>query len=52
MTRNVETGKNHNIIREMKRLQNDIMEINEMRWPGTGQVTVNKHSVYYGAEVS
>lgn len=42
-----QTGKIHNAIKEMKRLNIDILGIRKMRWTGTGKCTVDDHMVYY-----
>lgn len=47
-----EPGKIHNTIKEMKRLNISILGISEMRWPGSGKVTVDDHIVYYSGEDS
>lgn len=33
-----ETGKIHNEVNEMKRLNTEIFEISEIQWPNSGQV--------------
>lgn len=45
-----EGGKLHNTIQEMKRLNIEIMEISEMRWPGTGECCVDNHTIYYSGK--
>lgn len=42
-----ETGKIHNAIKEMKRMQIDILGVSEMRWPGTGECNIDGYQVYY-----
>lgn len=42
-----EAGKIHNTIREMKRLNIDIMGISEMRWPGSGEYQIDEYTIYY-----
>lgn len=42
-----ESGKTHNAIKEMRRLQVDILGICEMRWPGSGERNMEHHKIYY-----
>ena len=42
-----ESGKVHNIIKEMKRLDIQIMGIGETWWPNTGQCNIQDHEVYH-----
>lgn len=42
-----ESGKLHNTIEEMSRMQIDILGISEMRWPGVGKQRTNGATVYY-----
>lgn len=45
-----ETGKVHNTIKEMKRLNIKILGISEMRWPGRGRTIVDGHTIYYSGD--
>ena len=46
-------GKVHNVILELKRLNISILGISEMRWPGSGDIWVDEHRVFYsGGESS
>ncbi|KAL1446308.1 hypothetical protein WDU94_012325 [Cyamophila willieti] len=40
-------GNIHTAVKEIKRMNVDIMGISEMRWPGAGVVEVDKYRVYY-----
>lgn len=42
-----ESGKTHNVIKEMKRLHVQIMGLSETRWPDAGECTIQDHWVYY-----
>ncbi|XP_060519748.1 craniofacial development protein 2-like [Cylas formicarius] len=42
-----EAGKVHNAIKEMRRLNIEILGISEMRWPRSGQVQIEGHQVLY-----
>lgn len=41
------SGKAHNVIREMKRLNIDFLGISGMRWPNNGHCVIDQHHVYY-----
>lgn len=45
-----QSGKIHNTIKEMKRLEISILGISEMRWPGAGRCVVDDYTVYYSGE--
>lgn len=47
-----ESGKIHNTIQEMKRLNISLLGISEMRWPGSGRIKIEDHVVYYSGEDS
>ncbi|XP_008476273.1 craniofacial development protein 2-like [Diaphorina citri] len=40
-------GKTDNAIKEMKRMNIDILGISEMRWPDTGEVDLEGHRAFY-----
>lgn len=40
-----ERGKVHNAIREMKRLNIEILGISELRWPGIGERNLSEHGM-------
>ncbi|GJQ81433.1 hypothetical protein Trydic_g14590 [Trypoxylus dichotomus] len=50
-TRNVRTlaqsGKVHDAVEEMGRLKMNILEISEMRWPGSNFCDISDYRVYY-----
>uniref|UniRef100_A0A8D8W1T6 Craniofacial development protein 2 n=1 Tax=Cacopsylla melanoneura TaxID=428564 RepID=A0A8D8W1T6_9HEMI len=43
-------GKVHNAIKEMKRMNIEIMGIAEMRWPDSGETQIEDHRVYYSGK--
>lgn len=45
-------GKIHNVLKEMKKLQISILGISEMRWPNSGKVVIDDHTVVYAGEGS
>lgn len=46
-----QTGKLHNVVKEMKRLKVNIMGIAETRWTGSGRITTDGNTlIYSGAE--
>lgn len=47
-----EAGKIHNTIKEMKRLKIKILGISEMRWAGSGLMTIDNYKIYYSGEDS
>lgn len=47
-----QAGKAANTVKEMKRLEIDILGISEMRWPGTGQCEIGEHQIFYSGEDS
>lgn len=40
-------GKTHNIIAEMKRMSVNVLGVSEVRWPGTGKINMENHTMYY-----
>lgn len=40
-------GKTHNIIAEMKRMGVNVLGVSEVRWPGSGHINVEEHTMYY-----
>lgn len=43
-------GKIHNAIQEMRRMNIEIMGVSEMRWPNTGEMKVQDHTVLYSGK--
>lgn len=42
-----EAGKIHNAIKEMKRMQIEVLGISEMRWSGSGECNIDGYRVYF-----
>ena len=42
-----QAGKIHNAIKEMKRMNIEILGISEMRWPNSGECLIDDHYIYY-----
>ncbi|XP_072402422.1 uncharacterized protein [Diabrotica undecimpunctata] len=42
-----ESGKAHNIVKEVKRLKINIMGISETHWPNSGECNILDHAMYY-----
>uniref|UniRef100_A0A8D8VTC7 Craniofacial development protein 2 n=1 Tax=Cacopsylla melanoneura TaxID=428564 RepID=A0A8D8VTC7_9HEMI len=45
-----QSGKVHNAIQEMTKMNIDILGISEMRWTDAGQMTINEHKVIYSGK--
>lgn len=41
------TGEIYNAIQEMKRMKIEIMDISEMRWPGSGDIEKEGYRIFY-----
>ena len=40
-------GKSHNIVKEMRRMNLNILGVSEVRWPGTNQINIDEYTMYY-----
>lgn len=47
-----ESGKSHNIVQEMKRLNIDVLGLSETRWPSSGECRILDYTVYYSGNDS
>lgn len=45
-----QAGKTANIVKEMKRLQIDILGCSETRWPNSGHYIINEHHIYFSGD--
>ena len=43
-----EAGKIHNTVKDMNRLRVDVMGVNELRWPGSGECQIGDHLYIQG----
>ena len=45
-----QAGKAAYIVKEMKRLQIDILGCSETRWPNSGHCIINEHHIYFSGD--
>lgn len=47
-----QTGKIHNAIKEMNRMNISILGISEMRWPDSSNINIDNHKVLYSGTIT
>lgn len=47
-----QAGKAANIVKEMKRLQIDVLGCSETRWPNSGNCVIDEHHIYFSGDTT